>query len=121
MPDIADITWEQLNEALGDVNAIQVVGEGQNQRIVIDTSRIAGGTAQNLTDPGVIEVIATLFFAAREAQNDVNSTLPPGRKINAFLQPSQVIQPDGAVLVTQQLQLRVMVTNNLRHAKPPTF
>ena len=113
-----DLTFEQLNTALG-VPAI-AVDAGASENILINVNAIIGITGTPaLTDEGVIEFLAKLFYAAREAQATVNTTANQGERLDAFLQPVSQLIGDGSLQVTQQMRFRMLPQNNLDEAYGP--
>ena len=119
MAAITDITWQQLQDAIGVTGAVTVTGTAPNETVMIDVSKVNGDTIQELTAAGVIECLAKLFYAARSAQTAANEGQANGERLNAFLQPTQAIQGDQTVLVTQQLQFKVPVNQNLSVVNGP--
>lgn len=113
MTAITDLTWQQLQDALGVTGAVVVTGTAPNETVMIDVSKITGNNISGLTSTGVLEFFAKLFYASLSAQATANTDQPAGEKLNAFLQPATTVQPGGVVQVTMQTQLRLPVSQNL--------
>ena len=121
MAAITDLTWQQLETALGANGAIQVSGTAPNETVMIDVSKVNGDAVQALTTYGVVEFIAKLFYACRSAQTAANEGQANGERLNAFLNPTQVIQTDQSVLVTQQMQFKLPIAQNLSIVNGPNI
>ena len=119
MAAIVDLTFEQLNTALGG-SAISVDSAGSGH-ILIDASVINGptGAAPAMTDMGVIELLAKLLYAAREAQATANTGQVAGEQLAALLQPTQQLLSDGSIQITQQFRFKMRPEENLDVAYGP--
>jgi hypothetical protein len=91
-----DITFEQLNTALG-ANAITFAAG----KLTIDTALVTGDTYSAVTNAGVLELMYKLRAACGVAQNTINATETDGSKLDAFPSFSYSPPVDGYVTVTQ--------------------
>lgn len=105
MPAIDDLTWEQLNTALGGTGKIAVTGGN----VVITPGTINGEVVDTLDKKGVIEFLSKLMEAAVRAQSTVNQNAPTGERLAAFANPQYGAVANGFVAVTQALSVRVSV------------
>ncbi|MBC7971542.1 MAG: hypothetical protein H7Z11_15710 [Verrucomicrobia bacterium] len=105
MAAIDDLTWDQLNIALGGSGKIAVVaGE-----VVIKPGVINADTLDAITDPGVVEFCSKLLEAAVRAQATVNQAQATGERLSAFATPVYGGVSNGYVSVTQSMGVRVSV------------
>lgn len=75
-----DLTWQQLQAAIGVSGAISIVGG----KVIIDPSLITGDTYDNLADKGVIEFVYKLHGFAYKAQTTMNQNATAGNRLNSF-------------------------------------
>lgn len=80
MAAITDLTWQQLQDAIGITGAITVV----SGKVVIDVGLIAGATIDGLSDTGVIKFLDKLLEAGYDAQVSANTSQTTGERLAAF-------------------------------------
>jgi hypothetical protein len=98
-----DLTWQQLDTALGG-GVITLAGND----IVISASGITGDTYAAATDSGVAEFMFKLRSACTDAQATLNESLPEGEEaLNAFPGFSYGPLINGEVTVTQQQSVKM--------------
>ena len=102
-----DLTWQQLQDAIGVAGAI--THDGTN--LIIKPHLITGDAYANLTGSGVIEAIAKILNACYKAQTTANASAQIGSRLNAFAQPAlgvPIADSAGAyyATVTYTLQTR---------------
>lgn len=78
-----DLTWEQVNVALG-TNAISVVGGS----VVLNISTLTGDAVSAMTSTGVVEACIKFLRGCAIAQETVNAAALPGQRLNSFPTPS---------------------------------
>ncbi|MGF1481253.1 MAG: hypothetical protein ACFB4I_17515 [Cyanophyceae cyanobacterium] len=113
MAAIKDLTFQQLQDAIGVADAITVIGTAPNETLSIDVSKVTGDSIQALTDTGVLELFAKLYYACRDAQATVNEGQVDGERLNAILDP--VTNPVNAdtIEIIMQSQVEVPISSNL--------
>ena len=75
-----DLTWQQLQAAIGVSGAITLV----SGKVVIDPSLITGDTLDSLNDYGVLEFIYKLLGFGQKAQSQLNQGRTSGNRLNSF-------------------------------------
>jgi hypothetical protein len=105
MAAITDLTWEQLNTALGGAGKVSVVGG----KVTIDVGAVTGDVIDVLTKAGVVEFCSKLLEAAARAQATVNEGAVAGERLNSFAAPVYGGVTGGYVTVTQTFTGRVSV------------
>lgn len=105
MAAIDDLTWEQLNTALGGSGKISVV----SGEVIIKPGIVNADTINALSSTGVVEFCSKLMEAAFRAQTTVNQGQATGERLNAFANPSYAGVSSGYVSVTQAMNVRVSV------------
>ena len=94
MAAINDLTWQQLQDALGTAGAITVA----SGKVVIDVGLVGGLTADALSDNGVLKFLDKLLDACQDAQTTVNAAQAVGERLAAFSTPT-IGAPSSAGLV----------------------
>ena len=102
MPAKTDLTFEELNTALG-VEAFSISGSD----IVLSLNAITGDTFTDLTNEGAIELLYKLRSACTTAQESANESLQPGEQLNSFPNFSFSAPANGYVTVTQSHTVRI--------------
>lgn len=97
MAAITDLTWQELQAAVGVTGAITVVSGA----VVIDVGKISGDTVDALTDGGVVKFANKFLDACTEAQATANTNQVAGEKLNAFNSPTFSAPSSGKVLATR--------------------
>ena len=100
---VNDLTWAQVETALGNAGIISIDADGN---IVIKPTLITGEGA-TLVSPGVIEFLYKFLLACNAAQTAVNSNQAVGNRLAAFPPFSAGAPIDGYVQVTQQVVSRI--------------
>lgn len=108
MPQITDLTWAQLETALGSNGAISVVGG----TIVIKPSLITGDSLETMAASGVVEFMHKIRSACSSAQTTVNNGQAIGDRLAAFPAQTATTPIDGYVTITQQIVSRVPLNTN---------
>lgn len=111
MAAITDLTYDQLNAALGVDNAIYV-GEDPlgNIGVLISVSLINGEVANTLSEKGTIKLLTRLMAACRKAQETLNEGQAAGEKLDAFPEAvSSGVVVDGYVQQTSAIKSRIAV------------
>lgn len=111
MAAIEDLTYDQLNAALGVSNAIYV-GEDPlgNIGVLISASLINGETINTLSASGTIKLLTRLMAACRKAQEALNVNQVDGEKLDAFPEAvSSGVVVDGYVQQTSAIKSRIAV------------
>jgi len=106
MAAIVDLTWQQLQDALGTAGAITVV----SGKVVIDVGLVGGLTADSLSDNGVIKFLDKLLDACQDAQSTANTAQTTGERLAAFTPPT-IGAPSsaGLVPVTRSVSFRYVL------------
>jgi hypothetical protein len=106
MAVINDLTWQQLQDALGIAGAITVTSE----KVLIDVSLIADATIDSLSDKGVLKFLDKLLDACQEAQTTVNAAQAAGERLAAFSPPTiGAPSSTGLVPVTRTVGFRYVL------------
>ena len=105
MAAITDLTWQQVQDALGIAGAIAL----DTGKIVIDTSLVTGDTIDGMTDMGVLKFLNKLIEACVEAQTTVNDGQVAGERLNAFSAPSFGNPTNGAVVATRTIRFALQL------------
>lgn len=108
MPAITDLTWQQLESALGSLGVVSISGG----TIVIKPAVLTGDTMDSLTSSGVIEFMHKLREACSAAQSTVNNGQAVGERLAAFPASTATSPSNGYVTVTQQIITRVPLNPN---------
>jgi hypothetical protein len=113
MAAINDLTWQQLNEALGETGQIFLGEDTQgNIGVLISVSTVNGSVAGNLSTNGVVKFLMRLREAAAEAQILINETQAVGEKLNAFPpSTSNGTVINGAITQTGSIQAAIVVSS----------
>jgi hypothetical protein len=104
-----DLTWQQLQTAIGVTGAITLV----SGKVVIDPSLITGDTFDSLNDKGVLEFLYKLLGFGQKAQTTINQGLTVGSRLNSFSSATfgAVSQlDDGSARLTATRQITVNIT-----------
>lgn len=105
MAALTDLTWDQLNTALGGAGKITVAAG----KVTIDVGAVTGDTVDALTDTGVVEFCCKILEACNRAQVAANEGQAAGERLNSFPAPTYGGVVAGFVAVTQSLSSRVAV------------
>lgn len=75
-----DLTWQQLQTAIGVTGAITVV----SGKVIIDPTLVTGDTFNSMDDQGVLEFIYKLLGYGFKAQTQFNQNRATGSRLNSF-------------------------------------
>lgn len=106
MAAITDLTFQQLQDAIGVTGAITVV----SGKVVIDAGLVAGLTLDDLADMGVLKFLDKLIEAGFDAQVAANSAQIAGERLAAFNAPTiGAASSSGLVPVTRSIGFRYVL------------
>lgn len=105
MAAITDLTWQQVQDALGVTGGITVT----SSKVVINVETILGSTTDALSDAGVLKFLNKLLDACLDAQATANTNQATGEKLNSFGTPTYGAITNGNVLVTRTVRLNAQL------------
>lgn len=103
MPQITDLTWQQLETAIGVNNAIIV---DPTHGICIRVGALLGSNPTAKTAMGVVEAMFELREAAKKAQDTANTNQAIGERLAAFPPVSSGTAVNGFVMQSGAIIVR---------------
>lgn len=109
MPQITDLTWQQLETAIGVNNAIIV---DPTHGVCIRVGAFLDANPTNKTATGVVEALFELREAAKKAQDTVNTGQSIGERLAAFPPSTSGTAVNGFVIQQGMIVARFPLATN---------
>ena len=106
---VTDLSWAQVEAALGSLGAISIDADG----VVSIKPSVITNEGASMASTGVVEFVYKFLLACNSAQTSVNSTQNVGNRLAAFPPFSAGAPIDGYVQVTQQVVSRIPLNTSI--------